>query len=181
MRIALNHMSSASAAAPFVAGGCASDDSAAVIYSCRRCRAALFRGSQLSTHELGAHAFAAHRAAKDARAGAAGAGAVAAAAAAAAAAADASAACSSLFLVEPVKWMAGSAGGAAAEGKLACPGGCGARVGTLSWAGSQCSCGTWVTPAIQFSKKALDTRHVLTAAAALPAHAVPPTLPPPPP
>ena len=167
-------MSAASSAAPNLAASpSAGEDSAAVIYSCRKCRAALFRGSQLSTHELGVHAFAAHRAAKDARAGAAGA-----AAAAAAAVMDAASACTSLFLVEPVKWMAGSAGGAAAEGKLACPGGCGARVGTLSWAGSQCSCGTWVTPAIQFAKKALDTRYA-PAAPALPAHAVPPTPAPP--
>jgi hypothetical protein len=34
------------------------------------------------------------------------------------------------------------------------------RVGTLKWAGSQCSCGTWVTPALQVYKKVVDERYV---------------------
>jgi len=164
------------AAAPASAAAAAGD----VLYSCRRCRAPLCRGSQVAAHAPGAHAFAAHRAAKDARAAHDG-GAV----AAAAAAAEADAACTSLFLAEPTQWMAAAAGAAAAEGKLVCPGaggagGCGARLGTLRWMGSQCSCGTWVTPAIQLSKKALDARALPAGApgarrapGSLPAHAVP--------
>lgn len=150
-----------------------------VLYCCRRCRAPLCRGSQVAAHVPGAHAFAAHRAAKDARAGHGGT-----ATAAAVDDAAAAAACTSLFLTEPVQWMAATAGAASAEGKLACPGpggagGCGARLGVLKWMGSQCSCGTWVTPAIQLSKKALDSRWLpaqaqsaQAQAQALPAHAV---------
>ena len=44
------------------------------------------------------------------------------------------------------------------EGKLCCPK-CAVRVGTLKWAGSQCSCGTWVTPALQVYKKVVDERY----------------------
>ena len=133
-----------------------------VVYSCRRCRSLLFKSSQVSTHEPGAHGFAAHRAAKDRRSVGGVGGSV----------LTTSETCTSLFLTEPVLWMAqGGAGGAAADGKLVCPGtGCGARLGALSWAGDQCSCGTWITPAIQFSKKALDARPVTGVAASLPQH-----------
>ncbi len=79
--------------------------------------------------------------------------------------------CTSFFLQEALKWMddaaKGDDGGAADGGKLLCYG-CGARVGALRWAGSQCSCGTWVTPAVQLSKKALDQRRIPRAGAAGP-------------
>ena len=56
------------------------------------------------------------------------------------------------------------------EGKLQCFG-CGARVGALRWAGSQCSCGTWVCPAVQLYRSALDeiAPHALLAQLAPPA------------
>ena len=41
------------------------------------------------------------------------------------------------------------------EEKLVCYS-CGTRVGALRWAGGQCSCGTWVCPAIVLYKKSVD-------------------------
>lgn len=61
--------------------------------------------------------------------------------------------CSSYFLEGALDWMDASQ----VEGKLHCPK-CGHRVGTLKWAGGQCSCGTWVTPAIQISMGKVDRR-----------------------
>lgn len=110
------------------------------LFSCRRCRAPLFRAADLSEHEAGQHEFAYRRAEKSRRGGAAGTG-------------D----CTSYFLREPLRWMAGVATSGETEGKLACPK-CATRVGSLRWAGMQCSCGTWVTPAIQIGKKAVDAR-----------------------
>jgi hypothetical protein len=72
-------------------------------------------------------------------------------------------ACTSFFLSDALQWMRSAS--ADVEGKLVCYG-CGARVGILKWQGSQCSCGTWVNPAIQLYKKALDERFVPRAAAA---------------
>jgi hypothetical protein len=36
---------------------------------------------------------------------------------------------------------------------------CHAVAGSLNWAGSQCSCGTWIAPAIQMNKKSVDERY----------------------
>ncbi|CAM9867706.1 unnamed protein product [Phaeothamnion confervicola] len=45
------------------------------------------------------------------------------------------------------------------EGKIVCAtASCGARLGSYKWAGSQCSCGTWVTPAIQITGSRVDER-----------------------
>ena len=44
-----------------------------------------------------------------------------------------------------------------AEGKIHCPK-CSARVGSFSWSGTQCSCGTWVTPAISFQRARVDRK-----------------------
>ena len=135
-----------------------------VIYCCRRCRAPLFRPSLLAEHEVGAHQFSYHRMQKGAREIAGGGG-------GASSAGEALPTCTSHFLSEALKWMA--AASADIEGKLLCPG-CSVRVGTIAWAGSQCSCGTWVTPAIQIKKGVCDARVVeLTSA--------PPPPPPPPP
>ena len=41
------------------------------------------------------------------------------------------------------------------EGNLGCPK-CGARIGSFDWSGMQCSCGTWVSPAIQVVKSKVD-------------------------
>ena len=123
-----------------------------LVYSCRVCRAALARGSDLApSHTPATHGFSPHRAAKEARPGGSGSG------------GGGASPCTSLFLAEPAPWM--SAVAAETEGKLVCPGLrsgalCGARLGTLRWAGGQCSCGSWVAPAIQLYKKALDERWV---------------------
>lgn len=41
------------------------------------------------------------------------------------------------------------------EGKIACPK-CGTKVGHWNWSGAQCSCGTWVCPAIQVPLSRVD-------------------------
>jgi len=61
--------------------------------------------------------------------------------------------CSSLF-VEPLKWMTNVEEGAL-EGKLTCIK-CDARLGTFNWAGIQCNCGSWITPAFQIHKNRVD-------------------------
>ena len=111
------------------------------VYSCRRCRGPLFRGAHVTAHALGAHRFSRHRLNKDAASGC-----------LASPRADADV-CTSYFLAEALQWMRSASEGI--EGKLHCPH-CTARVGTLRWAGAQCSCGTWVTPAVQIARKAVD-------------------------
>lgn len=61
--------------------------------------------------------------------------------------------CTSLF-VEPLKWMTTVEEGAV-QGKLSCIK-CDARLGYYNWYGTQCSCGTWVTPAFQIHKNRVD-------------------------
>lgn len=62
--------------------------------------------------------------------------------------------CSSYFLEETQPWMDDDA---LAEGKIRCPNlKCQARIGSFDWAGSQCSCGTWVTPSIKLTKSRID-------------------------
>ena len=41
------------------------------------------------------------------------------------------------------------------EGDICCPK-CSARIGSFNWSGNQCSCGAWVTPAIQITKSKVD-------------------------
>jgi hypothetical protein len=62
--------------------------------------------------------------------------------------------CSSLFLQEPLQWMGNVDEN---EGKICCVK-CQNRVGFWKWDGLQCSCGTWVTPAIQIAKNRVDER-----------------------
>ncbi|KAL6530566.1 hypothetical protein OROMI_028455 [Orobanche minor] len=61
--------------------------------------------------------------------------------------------CSSIF-VEPLHWMTIVKEGGLA-GKLLCTH-CEARLGYFNWAGVQCSCGSWITPAFQLHKSRLD-------------------------
>ena len=60
--------------------------------------------------------------------------------------------CESKFLADGLDWMGDMS---AAEGKLHCPK-CDAKVGLWKWAGAQCSCGSWVTPAIQIPLGKVD-------------------------
>ena len=76
-----------------------------------------------------------------------------AAAVAAVAAVTSSSSCSSLFL-EPISWMSEVMDGSLA-GKITCPK-CSGRLGSFDWAGTQCSCGAWITPAFQIPKRRVD-------------------------
>ncbi|KAI2507047.1 protein tyrosine/serine/threonine phosphatase [Fragilaria crotonensis] len=60
--------------------------------------------------------------------------------------------CQSLFLGSGLPWMGNIS---EYEGKFACPY-CSAKLGIWKWAGTQCSCGTWVTPAIQIPLSKID-------------------------
>ena len=63
-------------------------------------------------------------------------------------------ACQSIFLKDSVlEFLAPQ--GQDIEGKLACTK-CSAKIGHWKWAGAQCSCGTWVTPAIQVPSSKVD-------------------------
>jgi dual specificity phosphatase 12 len=69
--------------------------------------------------------------------------------------------CQSLFCNESVLgWL--SPHGADVEGKLECPK-CSVKLGHWNWVGAQCSCGTWVVPAIQIPISKVDTIHPATA------------------
>lgn len=62
--------------------------------------------------------------------------------------------CQSFFLSPhaDLQWLGDTS---ALEGRIACPK-CTTKLGTWHWAGAQCSCGTWVAPALQIPKSKLD-------------------------
>lgn len=63
--------------------------------------------------------------------------------------------CSSYF-VEPLAWMTVLRSGEVA-GRLDCPSvRCGAKLGSWDWAGMQCACGAWVTPAFALHRSKVD-------------------------
>lgn len=64
--------------------------------------------------------------------------------------------CSSVFISSLPKFMDDSK---VTENtvKIACPK-CGGKLGLISWTGSQCSCGAWITPAIQFINSKIDVK-----------------------
>jgi len=61
--------------------------------------------------------------------------------------------CQNHCIARPLAWM--DDGCAGVEGKLHCPK-CKTKVGHYSWTGAQCSCGTWVTPAIMVPLSKVD-------------------------
>lgn len=61
--------------------------------------------------------------------------------------------CESLFLADGVGWMGDIA--SFSEGKFTCPK-CNSKLGLFRWHGNQCSCGTWVAPAIQIHSSKVD-------------------------
>ena len=68
------------------------------------------------------------------------------------------ASCTLLFLSEPLAWMSSLDD---VKGSLKCPGSrCDVQLGSWSWSGSQCSCGTWVTPSINLVASKLDRKLV---------------------
>ena len=69
--------------------------------------------------------------------------------------------CQNYCIAQPLPWMDGCSG---VEGKLHCPK-CKTKVGHYSWTGAQCSCGTWVTPAIMIPLSKVDEMKPTMAAA----------------
>lgn len=61
--------------------------------------------------------------------------------------------CQSFFLADALDWMGDIS--FQNEGKLACPK-CSGKLGLYKWHGTQCSCGTWVVPAIMIHKSRVD-------------------------
>jgi len=72
---------------------------------------------------------------------------------------DAGTLCTSLFF-EAMPWMDSLDG---QSGRLMCP--CGAKLGSFSWHGLECSCGGWQSPAFQVHEGRLDR---ITSQGALP-------------
>ncbi|CAG8511957.1 16149_t:CDS:2 [Cetraspora pellucida] len=67
--------------------------------------------------------------------------------------------CSSYF-VEPLDWILrgkeqNDKEEGELDGKIKCPK-CNAKLGNYSWAGMQCSCGTWVTPSFAIHREKVD-------------------------
>ena len=61
--------------------------------------------------------------------------------------------CQSIFLADGLDWMGDIS--LSHEGKIICPK-CNGKLGIFKWHGTQCSCGTWVTPAIMIHKSRID-------------------------
>lgn len=61
--------------------------------------------------------------------------------------------CQSYFLADALDWMGDI--NLSHEGKLSCPK-CSGKLGLYKWHGTQCSCGTWVVPAIMVQKGRVD-------------------------
>jgi len=103
-------------------------------YSCRKCRTILFGEDDLQDppHAPSRHQFSARKIHHGGSA--------------------AGSACQSLFLQNGLDWMGDMNG---FEGKFSCPK-CDAKLGAWNWSGAQCSCGTWVTPAIQIPNSKVD-------------------------
>jgi dual specificity phosphatase 12 len=114
------------------------------LYLCRTCRTPLFgRDSLLPDHEPAQHHFSPHRKPPN----------------------DDSVAppppnnnnnikCQSIFLDQALPWM-GNTILNTNEGKFACPT-CRTKLGGWNWSGAQCSCGTWIVPAIQIPRSRVD-------------------------
>jgi len=60
--------------------------------------------------------------------------------------------CGSFFLKEGISWMGDMS---EIEGRVACPR-CDGKLGAWHWSGAQCSCGSWVVPAIHIPKSKVD-------------------------
>ncbi|KAI7936887.1 hypothetical protein MJO28_015786 [Puccinia striiformis f. sp. tritici] len=64
--------------------------------------------------------------------------------------------CGSYF-VEPLSWMGNALQDGNLHGKLICPNKhCCSKLGSFDWAGSQCSCGAWITPGFQILRSKVD-------------------------
>ncbi|KAF0692478.1 Aste57867_16448 [Aphanomyces stellatus] len=107
-----------------------------VEYVCRMCRHHLFTSDDLMEHAPQQHQISMRKKIKEGKLGA--------------------PECSSYFLADTKDWMDENA---VADGKIFCPvAKCNSRLGSFNWSGSQCSCGTWITPSIQFTKSRVDVK-----------------------
>ncbi|KAL7566757.1 hypothetical protein ACA910_017805 [Epithemia clementina (nom. ined.)] len=124
-------------------------------YSCRRCRTILFGEDELEypPHSQAKHRFSARKMNHGGTP---------------ASNRNTSSMCQSLFLQDGAPWMGDMS---SFEGKFACPK-CDTKLGTWDWSGSQCSCGTWVVPAIQVPKSKVDEISSLSLQVGLPAGTV---------
>ena len=107
-----------------------------VLFTCRRCRFRLFTMDDLESHQIGKHNFDGVKSSSSTQS---------------------RSKCHSVFVKEPPKWMDSETTSSASAHRINCPK-CNAKVGNASWIGTQCSCGTWVTPAFQFSKAKIDAK-----------------------
>lgn len=73
--------------------------------------------------------------------------------------------CSRTINIEPMKWMESSI--LTLSGKILCPK-CSAKLGSFTWLGEPCSCGTWVIPSFRIDKKKVDECRPLVLTAELP-------------
>ena len=107
-----------------------------VVFTCRKCRFQLFTIDDLESHQVGKHTFDGVKSTFPVQS---------------------RTKCHSVFVKEPPKWMNAETTSSASANRINCPK-CNAKVGNASWVGTQCSCGTWVTPAFQFSKGKIDAK-----------------------
>ena len=107
-------------------------DLARIRYACKRCRTVLFGEADLEDppHAQSLHSFRKKSASKTVQ------GKV----------------CANHMLASPLPWMTAMDD---MEGKLHCFH-CKTKIGHYSWTGAQCSCGTWVTPAIMVPMSKVD-------------------------
>lgn len=101
-------------------------------WKCKKCRISLFRTSSIIPHDRDAKIKQFHKKSGDKKP---------------------KVKCSSVF-TEPITWMAEIQQGNV-KGNLSCPK-CKQKVGHFDWSGMQCSCGKWVSPAIQVQLKQVD-------------------------
>mmetsp|Transcript_19140 Transcript_19140/g.43572 ORF Transcript_19140/g.43572 Transcript_19140/m.43572 type:complete len:214 (+) Transcript_19140:697-1338(+) len=101
----------------------------AYIYSCRKCRTAICTSDDLNSHNIGLHSFS-HRKISG----------------------SSSNLCNNAYLEEPADWIDFSEGN---EGRIYCPK-CACKLGSYSWSGAQCSCGTWIVPAFGLQLGRMD-------------------------
>ncbi|KAH7444704.1 hypothetical protein KP509_02G089000 [Ceratopteris richardii] len=107
-----------------------------LLYRCKKCRRIVASGENVLSHEQQGGHFHVRKRGMDTLSDNSG-----------------SVQCTSIF-VEPMRWMTAVQEGGVL-GKLSCAG-CNVRLGSFNWAGTQCSCGTWVVPAFQLHKSRMD-------------------------
>ena len=106
------------------------------VFRCGKCGAILFRKDQLAKHTPFEHKLAFEKTKRDKHP---------------------AHGCLSYFLQSCPPWVKNQD---QVEAKIYCPN-CMYRIGSLKWQGEQCSCGTWVAPAIQFPMSKVDLKTVM--------------------